>query len=150
MLYASKTSRSPDPASEQDHDSDALRDEMMALVHHITAIAAAIDQAILRELQSIDQESAGSTVVIDDITPAYRKASAALRDCLMLVGTALECLTQAEGPSGPVQFGDALGRNAAPGVDDRQPHRGLCEVREADPQGGEVDRLRQALQVDPE
>ena len=52
--------------------------------------------------------------------------------------------------SRPVSRCHAVGHDATPYVDDRQAHRGLAKVGEANPQGGEVNGLRKTLQVDPQ
>ena len=75
--------------------NDAYRSivsDLGSLIAHVQASLELIEQAIARETAPGDQETSANVIVLDDVTPRYAKASAALRACDEELGAALHFL----------------------------------------------------------
>jgi hypothetical protein len=85
----------PQPDSRNDHYFSVVSD-LMSLVEHIQASMKMLETAIAWELPAGDPEAYEDVVVLDDVTPCYMKANAALHACQAGLGSALHCLLDAE------------------------------------------------------
>jgi hypothetical protein len=70
--------------------------DLVSLIEHMQASMKMLEGAIARELPLGGQEAADNVVVLDDITPCYVKANAALHACNAGLGVALHFLAGAE------------------------------------------------------
>ena len=70
----------------------------MSLVEHIQASMKMLETAIAWELPAGDPEAYEDVVVLDDVTPCYMKANAALHACEAGLGAALHCMLDTEMP----------------------------------------------------
>ncbi len=86
-------------SDDRNDNSFSVVSNLVSLVDHIRASMKALELAIARELPSLDEETHDNVVVLDDITPCYVKANAALHACEAALGVALNCLldTKASG-----------------------------------------------------
>jgi hypothetical protein len=66
--------------------------DLVSLIEHVQASMKLIESAIARESPLGNQEVAANVVVLDDVTPRYVKASAALNTCNAGLGIALHFL----------------------------------------------------------
>jgi hypothetical protein len=73
---------------------------LVSLIQQVQASIALIETAIDRESRACDQEISANVVVLDDVTPRYAKATAALSTCNANLGVALRFLqdTTTSGP----------------------------------------------------
>jgi hypothetical protein len=79
------------------HDTyRAIVSDLKSLIEHVQASMRQIEFAIAGEAPPGNQEVAGNFVVLDDVTPRYAKANAALRACNAGLGTALHFLLDAK------------------------------------------------------
>ena len=69
--------------------------ELLSLIQHIQASMKLLEAAIAGESASGNQEAAGNVFVLDDVTPRYVKANAALSACSAGLGVALHVLQDA-------------------------------------------------------
>jgi hypothetical protein len=101
--------------------SDAQRDErndnyssvvsdLVCLIEHMQASMKMLEAAIARELPLGGHEAGDDVVVLDDITPCYVKANAALHACNAGLGVALHFLADVQ-PSKSRLLGSAEGRS---------------------------------------
>jgi hypothetical protein len=67
----------------------SITSELESLIAHVEAGMELIESVIAREQVPGDQEVAANVVVLDDVTPRYVWANAALRTCSADLGTAL-------------------------------------------------------------
>ena len=68
--------------SEDRHDSHAsIVSNLVSLITRIRQTEALIESAIVRNAAAADQEIAATIAVLDDVTPGYVKARAALNSC---------------------------------------------------------------------
>jgi hypothetical protein len=72
--------------------------DLISLIEHMQASMKMLEGAIARELPQAAQEPGDNVVVLDDVTPCYVKANAALHACQAKLGDALHFLVSA-GPS---------------------------------------------------
>jgi hypothetical protein len=72
--------------------------DLVSLIEHVQASMKLIEAAIASEAPVDDQEIAANVVVLDDVTPRYVTANAALTACNAGLGGALHLLLEA-GPS---------------------------------------------------
>ncbi|MDE2473050.1 MAG: hypothetical protein KGL35_31155 [Bradyrhizobium sp.] len=68
----------------------------MSLIDHMQASMKLIERVIASELPLGDQETNENVVVLDDVTPCYLKANAALHTCRAGLEVTLHFLTSAE------------------------------------------------------
>jgi hypothetical protein len=73
--------------------------DLVALIGHVQASLQLIETAIAREKTLGDQDASAGIIVLDDVTPRYAKASAALRACDAGLGAALDVLLDSEAPA---------------------------------------------------
>jgi len=70
--------------------------ELAALLDHVQRSIKAIEIAIARDASSESSEHVDDVVVLDDVTPRYAKASAALNTCNASLDAALQFLLDAK------------------------------------------------------
>jgi hypothetical protein len=70
--------------------------DLVSLIEHVQASIKLIESAIVRESPSGDLEIAADIIVLDDVTPRYQKAGAALNSCNAGLGVALHVLLDAK------------------------------------------------------
>ena len=90
-----------DIASEPDDRNDAYRSvvsDVISLIEHVKASLTLIEQEIARETALGSQETSSNVIVLDDVTPPYVRASAALRACDANLAIALHALLDPETP----------------------------------------------------
>jgi hypothetical protein len=64
--------------------NDAYRSivsDVVSLIEHVQASLELIESAIARETSLGDQDASSNVIVLDDVTPRYAKARAALYSC---------------------------------------------------------------------
>jgi hypothetical protein len=66
--------------------------ELVSLIEHVQAGVRLLESAIASETAPDGQEVAADVVVLDDVTPRYAQASAALNSCSASLGVALHVL----------------------------------------------------------
>ena len=72
---------------------DSIVSEMISLIEHVQGGIAAIEAEIVREHFCSNLDDAANVIILDDLTPRYAKASAALNDCRTSLCTALNALS---------------------------------------------------------
>ena len=72
--------------------------DLVALIGHIQASLRLIESAIEREALLAEHDPASNIFVLDDITPRYIRADAALDTCNASLGIALQLLQDAAAP----------------------------------------------------
>lgn len=84
------------PAQSDDREVvyEAVVAELTSLVARIQASLTMIDSAVALEASAALQEIAANVVVLDDVTPRYLKAGAALKACDAGLGVALHFLRE--------------------------------------------------------
>lgn len=70
----------------------AIASDLVSLIEHVQTSIKLIESAIERELPLGNQEIGANVVILDDVTPRYVKASAALNACNAGLGVALHFL----------------------------------------------------------
>ena len=81
---------------------------LVSLMQHIQASIELVETAIDQVSHADDRENSADIVVLDDVTPRYAKATAALSTCNASLGVALQFLRDGRA-SGP-QASGAAGR----------------------------------------
>ena len=71
----------PAPSEALNNSFDSIVSNLACLIQHIQASIELIETAIDQESRAGDQEIGADVVVLDDITPRYAKAAAALSAC---------------------------------------------------------------------
>jgi hypothetical protein len=66
--------------------------DLISLIGHVQASIKLIEAAIAREASAGNQDNAVDIAVLDDVTPCYAKANAALIACNVSLSTALQSL----------------------------------------------------------
>ena len=82
-------------AIEPDDRNDAYHSvvsDLVALIEHVQASLRLIEQEIARETASGSQETSANVIVLDDVTPPYVRATAALKACDANLAIALHSL----------------------------------------------------------
>jgi hypothetical protein len=87
-------SRQPAPSDDRDHIYRAVVADLAALIEHIQASLTMIEQALASEASAAIQDMAANVVVLDDVTPRYLKAGAALKACDAGLGMAMHLLRE--------------------------------------------------------
>jgi ABC-type enterobactin transport system permease subunit len=72
----------------------AVVSDLVALIEHVRASLTLIEQAAVQETLLGNQESCAEFIVLDDVTPRYLKAAAALSACDANLGIALHSLQE--------------------------------------------------------
>jgi hypothetical protein len=96
-------------ATAQNHGYGPIVSDLLALIEHVQASLQLIEAAIGREAPSGNQEVAANIIILDDVTPRYAKAKAALSACSAGLGVAVHFLLES--------------RPSKDGADDRRPVR---------------------------
>ena len=86
-----------EPADRNDAYHSVVTD-LVALIEHVQASLRSIEQEIARETASGSQESASNVVELDDVTPPYVRATAALKACNANLAIALHSLLDSKIP----------------------------------------------------
>ena len=76
----------------RDDSFGAVVCDLISLIGHVQASMKLIEAAIVREGGPGDPDDAADVVVLDDVTPCYAKANAALIACNVNLSTALQSL----------------------------------------------------------
>ena len=71
--------------------------DLITLIEHVQGSIAAIEAEIAREQFCSNPDNAANVIVLDDVTPRYAKASAALNVCRAGLSTALHVLADSKG-----------------------------------------------------
>jgi hypothetical protein len=79
----------------RDDGHHSIVSELVSLIEHIEASMERLEAAIAREAAPDDPTVAANVVVLDDVTPRYVKAMAALNTCNAGLGVALHFLLDA-------------------------------------------------------
>jgi hypothetical protein len=82
-------------AQASDGQNDAYRavvSDLVSLVEHVQKNPRLIEQTIMGETSPRIAESSTNVIVLDDVSPRYMKAAAALQACDVSLGTALRSL----------------------------------------------------------
>jgi multidrug resistance efflux pump len=90
-----KKAAGSDTSVQSDDRNDGYRSivsDLVSLIEQVQASMKQIELAIGRESPLGDQETAANVVVLDDVTPRYLKANAALDACNAGLGVALHFL----------------------------------------------------------
>ena len=93
-----QTAGSPVQPGDGDDSYRSIVSDLESLVGHVRASMNLIKTAIAGELLSGNDEIAGNVVVLDDITPRYIRANAALDTFNASLGIALQQLQDAAAP----------------------------------------------------
>lgn len=80
------------PSDDRDDNYQAIVSDLMALIEHVQASMKRIESAVAGESPLGNQEMAADVIVLDDVTPRYIRASAALNTCNVKLGAALDFL----------------------------------------------------------
>ena len=92
----------PDDRNEAYH---SVVSDLVALIEHVQASLRLIEQAIARETALSSQESSANVIVLDDVTPPYIRATAALNACDANLAIALHALLDSKTPElGPCDY----------------------------------------------
>jgi hypothetical protein len=78
----------------------AVVSDLVGLIEHVQNGLRLIEQMIAKETlleTSVGTESSTNVIVLDDISPRYVKAAAALQACDVNLGTALRALQNSDG-----------------------------------------------------
>lgn len=88
----------PGPSGDWNDGHHSIVSELVSLIEHVQAGMKQLEAAINRESAPGDQDAAGNVFVLDDVTPRYVKANAALNACNAGLGIALHTLLDARAP----------------------------------------------------
>jgi hypothetical protein len=81
--------------------------DLVRLIEHVQASLRLIEQTMVQETSLGGQENADDVIVLDDISPRYVKATAALKACDANLGVALHVLLDSRTPGrGASGFGE--------------------------------------------
>ena len=80
------------PADSQIGSLGSIVADMMSLMGHVQASIALIEAAVGRESGARNHDDFTDVVVLDDVTPRYARATAALNACNIGLGAALHSL----------------------------------------------------------
>lgn len=94
-----------------DGQNDSYRSvvsDLVSLIERVQASLRLIEQTMVPENSFGGQESASDIVVLDDVSPRYARAAAALKACDANLGTALHFLLDSPAPRrGASAYGEA-------------------------------------------
>ena len=77
---------------DQDEVYRAVVSDLVSLIEHIQNSLRMIERTIARETSPGSPESSTNVIVLDDVSPRYTKAAAALQACDVNLGIALRSL----------------------------------------------------------
>jgi hypothetical protein len=80
------------PSGGQNDSYNSIVSDLVSLIAHVQASIKQIETVIAAEAPLGDQEISADVVVLDDVTPRYVKAGAALNTCHAGLGVALHFL----------------------------------------------------------
>ena len=78
--------------SDRDDSFGSVVSDLISLIAHVQASIKLIEIALL--VESANHDNASDLVVLDDVTPCYAKANAALIACSVSLSTALQSLLE--------------------------------------------------------
>ncbi|HKG99152.1 MAG TPA: hypothetical protein VKB08_00315 [Bradyrhizobium sp.] len=111
MPNASGTEMSASHVRKDSHLS--IVSDLALLIERIQESKTLIEAAIIQDAALGDQEIATNVVVLDDVTPGYVKARAALTTCEAGLGVALHFLLEAKTPKDRAKCSVARLRHAS-------------------------------------
>jgi hypothetical protein len=79
-------------ASDGNDAQGTVVSDLVALIEHVRASLKLIEQVAAQETSLANQETCADIIVLDDVTPRYLKAAAALNACDANLGIALHSL----------------------------------------------------------
>lgn len=88
----------PGPCGDRNDGHHSIVSELVSLIEHVQTGMKQLEAAIARECAPGNQDAAGNVFVLDDVTPRYVKANAALNACNASLGVALHHLLDARTP----------------------------------------------------
>lgn len=97
-MQASADGRVPSPIGDRNDGHHSIVSELVSLIEHVQAGMKQLEAAIARETAAGNQDAASNVFVLDDVTPRYVKANAALHACNAGLGVALHYLLDARAP----------------------------------------------------
>lgn len=98
-MQAAADSGASNPSGDRIHSHHSIVSELASLVAHVEAGMRLLDAAIASETASGDQDTVSNVFILDDITPSYLQANAALNACNAGLGVALHGLLDAGDPA---------------------------------------------------
>lgn len=78
----------------QNNANRAVVSDLTRLIEHVQSSLRLIERTIAGETSAAGQESSANVIVLDDVSPRYMKAAAALQACDADLGDALRSLTE--------------------------------------------------------
>jgi hypothetical protein len=81
-------------SDDRDDMYQAVVADLASLIERVQASLTLIESAVAREASAAFQEMAANVIVLDDVTPRYLEACAALRACDASLGMALNFLCE--------------------------------------------------------
>ena len=86
----------PTQPGDRDETHRAIAADLASVIEHVRKSRRLIEQAVASEA-AIEEPAADNVIVLDDVTPRYARAEAALRACDVGLSLALRLM---QGPSG--------------------------------------------------
>jgi hypothetical protein len=83
------------PFGDRNGGHHSIVSELVSLIEHVQASMELLEAAVAAETAPGNQEAASNVFVLDDVTPRYLEASAALSACNASLGVALHYLQDA-------------------------------------------------------
>jgi hypothetical protein len=87
--------------------------ELALLIERVQESKTLIESAMIRDAAMADQEITANVVVLDDVTPGYVKARAALNSCEATLGLALSFLLETKTPKDRIKCSIARLKHAS-------------------------------------
>lgn len=87
-----KNDRAATPSSDRNDAHHSIVSELASLIERVQAGMKLLEAAIARETAPGNQDAASNVFVLDDVTPRYEEANAALKTCNAGLGVALHYL----------------------------------------------------------
>jgi hypothetical protein len=95
IMQAAADGRVPGPSDNPNDSHLSIVSELVSLVEHVQAAMKQLDAAVAQEAAPGSEDAASNVFVLDDVTPRYVKANAALAACNAGLGVALHYLLDA-------------------------------------------------------
>lgn len=111
-MQANADGRAPGPSTDRNDIQQSIVSELVSLIDHVQTSIKQLEAAIARESTPGSQDAAGNVFVLDDVTPRYAKATAALSACNAGLGVALHYMLDARAPR--YQAGDFTASDRRP------------------------------------
>jgi hypothetical protein len=83
------------PFGDRNDGHHSIVPELASLIRHVQTSMELLEASVARETAAGNQEAVGNVFVLDDVTPRYLKATAALSACNASLGVALHYLLDA-------------------------------------------------------